>query len=170
VGAVGASDRKDSIPRDAARLLRCGISTGLTAQGAARSSMLTVESAESTGSWSLRRQPRKAHQLAPHCGLLGGAGCGLGWRAGEETPRPARLEPLLKWSEFKRLDLPLTTRAMPGRCSRRGRAQVRLNRIRPVIRPPSLHPSPNVAGPDALQPWLAYWCLGRSLGQAFRVA
>jgi hypothetical protein len=70
-------------------------------------SMLTVESAESTGSWSLRRQPRKAHHLAPHCGFLGGEGCGLGWRAGEETPRPARLEPLLKWSEFKRLDLPV---------------------------------------------------------------
>jgi hypothetical protein len=48
-------------------------------------SMLTVESAESTGSWSLRRQPRKAHHLAPHCGFLGGEGCGLGWRPGEET-------------------------------------------------------------------------------------
>jgi glc operon protein GlcG len=50
------------------------------------------------------------------------------------------------------------------------RAPVGLNRIRPVIRPPGLHPSPNVAGPDGLQPWLAYWFLGRSLGQAFRVA
>jgi hypothetical protein len=58
----------------------------------------------------------------------------------------------------------------PMRMPIAGRAPVGLNRIRPVIRPPGLHPSPNVAGPDGLQPWLAYWFLGRSLGQAFRVA
>ena len=60
---------------------------------------------------------------------LAAKGCGLGWRAGEETPRPARLEPLLKWSEFKRLDLPVIcsdarhARAVLKTRPRSGRAQ-----------------------------------------------
>jgi hypothetical protein len=78
----------------------------------------------------------------------------------EETPSPNPYDnkqhgEMFFAAGFSPLRMPIT-----------GRAPVRLNRIRP----PSLHPSPNVAGPDGLLPWLAYWFLGRSLGQALRVA